>query len=359
MRILLIEPYYGGSHKTWADELQRFSRHSIDLLTLPAQFWKWRMQGGAITLARQYQQIEQKPDLLLMTDMVNVATFRALTRTEVPIALYFHENQLSYPQNARQHHGWQYGFVNTISALAADTVLFSSQYHHDVFFEYLPRLLKHFGDYNELESIPAIRKKASVLPLAVDLRRFDAHRIDKAPGTPPLIVWNHRWEPDKNPALFFAALDKLMAADFDFRVAIVGENPRQRFADFDAIRQRLGDRVTHYGYVDSFTDYARLLWSADYVVSAAQQEFFGIAVAEAIYCGCVPILPHRLNYPYLVPADHHSICLYPGDKLSALLQNHLRGKFQPDFDTLRTRIARHDWTALIDHYDDTFANLIT
>lgn len=52
MRILLIEPYYGGSHKAWADGLWHYSRHHIDLLTLPAQFWKWRMQGGAITLAR-------------------------------------------------------------------------------------------------------------------------------------------------------------------------------------------------------------------------------------------------------------------------------------------------------------------
>jgi hypothetical protein len=41
MRILLIEPYFGGSHKAWAQGYVTHSRHDVTLLTLPARFWKW------------------------------------------------------------------------------------------------------------------------------------------------------------------------------------------------------------------------------------------------------------------------------------------------------------------------------
>ncbi len=46
MNILLLEPYFGGSHRAWAEGYARHSGHRIDLLTLPASFWKWRMQGA-------------------------------------------------------------------------------------------------------------------------------------------------------------------------------------------------------------------------------------------------------------------------------------------------------------------------
>ncbi len=41
------------------------SEHQIDLLTLPARFWKWRMHGGAVTLARRFLENDQLPDLLV------------------------------------------------------------------------------------------------------------------------------------------------------------------------------------------------------------------------------------------------------------------------------------------------------
>ncbi len=43
MRILLLEPYYGGSHRSWADGYVAHSRHNVMLLTLPARFWKWHL----------------------------------------------------------------------------------------------------------------------------------------------------------------------------------------------------------------------------------------------------------------------------------------------------------------------------
>ena len=40
MHVLLIAPYFGGSHRAWAEGYARHSRHRVDWLTLPARFWK-------------------------------------------------------------------------------------------------------------------------------------------------------------------------------------------------------------------------------------------------------------------------------------------------------------------------------
>ena len=43
LKILLIEPYYTGSHKKWANDYRRLSNHNVKILSLKGQFWKWRM----------------------------------------------------------------------------------------------------------------------------------------------------------------------------------------------------------------------------------------------------------------------------------------------------------------------------
>lgn len=360
--VLLIEPYYTGSHKAWADGLISASNLNISLFALPGQFWKWRMQGGAVTLARLFEEGAYQPDLIVATDMMDLSIFRALTRAKTastPCALYFHENQLTYPQNRRQGHGWRYGFINYVSALAADVVFFNSQFHMDIFFDELPRMLKHFADYNELTTIDTIRSKSSVLPLGLDLQRFDAYQTDHANNDPPLILWNHRWEPDKNPELFLNAIVTLAQEGHDFRVAILGENVRQSAPEFDEARQVLGDRLVQFGYVDSFAEYAHWLWQADYVISTSNQDFFGIAIAEAIYCRTIPILPNRLNYPHLVPQEMHSPCLYRDDRLIAQLRYHLTEKPQLDRETLRKQIAQYDWAIMGPVYDAAFRRLMS
>lgn len=352
MKILLLEPWFGGSHRVWAEGYAQRSAHDVQLLTLPAQFWKWRMQGAAISLARMVRERKLQADVVLASGMMNLATFRALLPQAPPLALYLHENQLTYPQNARQRHGWQYGFVNYISALVADRVYFNSAWHQQVFLEEAPRMLRHFGDCKEEGSVDDIRAKSGVLAPGMDLRRMD--RRPPAPGRngPPLILWNHRWDEDKNPKLFLDALLALAADGVPFQVALAGANVRRSPVEFEAARAQLGERVVHYGYLEDEAAYARLLWEADYVVSAAQQDFFGMAIVEAMYCGCVPILPHRLNYPQLVPPAWHAACLYRRERLAPLLLRHLHGQFNVPRDELRRCVAQYDWQTqapLMDH----------
>lgn len=347
MQVLLIEPYYGGSHKAWADSYKRYSQHDVTLLTMPAQFWKWRMQGGAVTLANQFVTLGLQPDVILASDMFNLATFVALAKDHlknIPIALYFHESQFTYPQNSRQNHGWHYAFINYASALAADQVFFNSRYHYDTFFKTLPNMLRHFGDFNELRTVDTLKEKASVLPLGLDLQRYASYQTSKPTDRPPLLLWNHRWEAEKNPQLFFNALRSLANRGIPFRIAITGENVRKNPKEFEDARLALGDRVVQFGYIDDFAEYAALLWQADYVVSTAHQDFFGAAIAEAIYCGCVPILPRRLNYPYLIPPPLKHDCLYGGDNLLSLLREHLGGQRSPNTAELQAHVQQFDWT---------------
>ena len=83
MRILIVEPYLAGSHKSWAEGYRAHSRHDVEIIGLSGSSWKWRMHGGAVTLARRYLELEADPDLIIATDMLDVTTFQSLTRSRI------------------------------------------------------------------------------------------------------------------------------------------------------------------------------------------------------------------------------------------------------------------------------------
>ncbi|HEY6008066.1 MAG TPA: DUF3524 domain-containing protein, partial [Geobacteraceae bacterium] len=313
MDITILEPYFAGSHATWAEEYARHSRHRVAILSLPGRHWKWRMHGGAVTLARQFLAAPDEPDLLLASDMLDLTTFLALTRRRTArcrTALYCHENQLTYPWSPDdgdppQQRDAHYGFINYASALAADAVLFNSAYHRRAFLDELPRFLKGFPDQNEPGSVATIAAKSRVLPLGLDLGRLDGFRPAAAVergGRPPLILWNHRWEYDKNPEEFFAVLLQLADEGHAFEVAVLGECFAKQPAIFERARHRLGRRVVQWGYVKDFAAYAGWLWRADVLPVTSVHDFFGASVVQALYCTCHPLLPDRLAYPEHIPA---------------------------------------------------------
>ena len=208
MKILLVEPYYTGSHKQWAEGLQKFSKNEIRIISMKGQFWKWRMHGGAVTLARQFEELKWKPDFILASDMLDLSTFLSITRElsyNIPSAIYFHENQLSYPwspkdRDIEKNRDSHYGFINYASSLVADKVLFNSKYQMDSYFEALKKLLNNFPDNRETATIKDIKIKSKVLNLGIDLKRYDKYFTEN--NNTPIILWNHRWEYDKDPETF-------------------------------------------------------------------------------------------------------------------------------------------------------------
>ncbi len=364
MKICLIEPFHTGSHAAWAEEYARCSRHDVELLTLSGRHWKWRMHGGAVTLARQFMERGGEADLLLATDMLDLTTFLALTRSKtagVPVALYCHENQLSYPwspddTDPAQQRDAHYAFINYSSALAADAVLFNSLYHLEDFHAQLADFLKSFPDQNELGSLPPLKAKSVVLPLGLDLQRFDQYRPERAKdvSAPPLILWNHRWEYDKNPQEFFQALYQLQEEGLAFEVVVLGESYRSCPPVFAEAQQRLGERIIQFGYARDFADYARWLWRADILPVHSHHDFFGASVVQAIYCHCTPLLPRRLAYPEHLPAAMQGSFVYEDfDDLMARLRDMLQSPL-PDTMGLSAHVAQYDWHALVGRYDDLF-----
>jgi len=365
MRIALVEPYCTGSHAAWTREYAAHSRHQVELFTLPGRNWKWRMHGGAVTLAQRFMAAGSRPDLILASDMLDVTTFLALTRrstADCPCAVYFHENQLTYPWSPGDpdpgiQRDLHYAFINYTSALAADAVLFNSGYHRDSFLGALPGFLRAFPDQQGLETVAEINRKSRVLPLGVDLRRLDAHRVEKGvPGEAPVILWNHRWEYDKNPDEFFSVLYQLADEGLDFRVAVVGESFGRAPAVFKQARARLADRVAQWGYLESFAEYAQWLWRSDILPVTSHQEFFGASVVQALYCGCQPLLPDRLAYPDHIPGAERDRFVYGPeeslpDRLRALLSGTDRCHNLDGF------VARYDWGALAPVYDDFLESL--
>jgi glycosyltransferase involved in cell wall biosynthesis len=302
--------------------------------------------------------------------MLDLSGWLALTRrwsAAVPAALYMHENQLTYPLPADPANGpmprlhgerdLHYAFINYASMLAADAVLFNSHFHQDAWFNALPDLLKHFPDHNELDSVQELQSRSSVLPLGLPLGALDAQRPageSTKRGVPPLLIWNHRWEYDKDPASFFRALRHLAAAGRQFRVAVCGDEPGRAPAEFRQARQDLESFIVQWGRVEPFADYARLLWSADVVVSTALHDFFGAAVVEAIYCGCRPVLPNKLAYPEHIPADYHGRCLYQDfEGLLHLLNQALDEPCLP----LGATVNRYAWARMAVQYDQVLARI--
>jgi glycosyltransferase involved in cell wall biosynthesis len=370
MKILLVEPYFTGSHAAWAEGYRQASCHQVEVLSLPGRFWKWRMHGGAVTLARLLLESTQTPDLILTTDMLDLSTFLALSRQRTagtPVALYFHENQLTYPwspadRDIAQKRDKHYGFINYTSALAADAVLFNSEYHQASFLAALPQLLRHFPDFNELDSVSQIRKKSRVMHLGLDLRRFDEYKLDEGDRTapqPPLILWHHRWEHDKRPEEFFKALTVLSEGGLDFKLAILGEQFSQQPEVFLTAKETLGRHIVQFGYVDSFGAYARWLWRSDIVPVTSIQDFFGASVVEAIYCNCFPLLPHRLAYPYIIPKPYHDHCFYEDfDDLVHRLGQAITNITHTRKFSLRSEMIWYDWRTQSQIYDALLANMV-
>jgi glycosyltransferase involved in cell wall biosynthesis len=363
VRILALEPYLGGSHADFLHGLQTRSRHDWTLLGMPARKWKWRMRGAALHLARESRRAGMAAkgfDLVFASDFLSVADWKALAPPDLarlPVVTYFHENQLSYPLEPGQRRDFQYGFTNLVTCLASSEVWFNSAFHRDSFLDAVGRLLAKMPDFVP-EGLPdSIRERSRVMPPGMDLRPFvpGRKRTDRQP--PLTILWNHRWEYDKNPEAFFEILFFLAQEGVPFRLTVVGETFRKWPAVFEEAKRRLADRLGRFGYVPDRKAYEECVREADIVVSTAIHEFFGLSVIEAIAAGCFPLLPARLSYPEIVPADLHETFLYKDEReLRVKLGRLLRGEGPWDrLAKLASLVQQYDWGNQIRRYDEALA----
>jgi len=367
LHILIFEAYDGGSHGQFLDGLIHHSCYHYVRLGLPARKWKWRMRGSAIYFAQNAVHAlsaanvkAEDVDLIFTSDMTSVADLRALLGAPLnrkPIICYFHENQLTYPLPSEADRDYQYGFTNITSCLAADAVWFNSEYHRREFLQAAGDLLGRMPDYVPENIVETIQQKSQVMPLGLDPELFELNRTlhPPTPARPPVILWNHRWEYDKNPDDFFETLFDLQRSSFDFRLLVAGQSFRDSPSIFLAAEKVLAEKIDHFGYVPERQTYYALLGRANVVISTAHHEFFGLSVAEAQAAGCYPLLPNRLNYPELLPPEIHAVYLYDRpdelrDKLMDLCQNGVP-ELAPE---AARKLSGLSWPRLGPVYDEAF-----
>ncbi len=360
LKFLFLEPFFGGSHREFAKGLISHSQHQIDLVTLPARFWKWRMRGAALYFIKKVPSLESY-DGLLTTGLMSLSDFKALSKDACPPTLtYFHETQLTYPLAPGEHMDYQFGFTDITTALAADRILFNSQTHRNAFFARLPGFLKMMPEYRPLWLVDRLRAKAAILHPGCRIPAEEIRNVDAPWEFPPLIIWNHRWEFDKSPEQFFHVLDAVLSNGVEFQLALLGENFQAVPKAFERARERYGQRIVQYGYVQSREEYIQWLQRGAIVISTARQENFGIAVVEAVRFGCVPLLPARLAYPEIIPTQYHSAVLYENmqdmvQKLTHLITHH------SEFQELRRQLSNHmskfAWQNMSARYDEELERL--
>jgi len=364
LKILIVEPFLKGSHKAWVEGYVNNSQHEIKIISLPGRFWKWRMHGSAITLAKRYHNLNFKSDLILATDMLNLPVFQSLVKPKCPVAIYFHENQFTYPWSPNDpdvelQRDKHYGFINYSSALSADHVFFNSKFHLNSFFTGLENFLRQFPDYRELQNIDKIKAKSSVLHLGIDLHNFDKFKIENNESDLPLILWNHRWEHDKNPEAFFDALIQLSQMGGKFNLAVLGEEFKQELACFTHARKQLKKHIIQFGYTDSFEEYTKWLWKANILPVTSNQDFFGASIMEAVYCGVIPLFPNRLTYPELFNRERNTDLFYDDDDDLLIKLERMVINFTPENTHFLKDISEQfDWSKIAATYDRTFLNLI-
>jgi len=357
-RLLFVEPYLTASHQAFMHGLMEQVPAHWTALGLPGRHWRWRMRGAASFLAQAAADIlDQLWDGLVCSDMLGLAELKGLAPglAQVPALVVFHENQLAYPAPGRadaqqQGRDLYLALSNLTSAQAAKLVVFNSEFHRRQFLEAAATILGRLPDMRPAGLMEAIAAKSRVLAMPLD--PGPAADLIREPRSGPLrILWNHRWSQDKDPEQFFGALKELAEAGQEFALAVLGPVPARPPAIFHAARQALGGRVRQWGFAADRRDYWGWLFWADLVASTARQEYFGLAVAEAVWAGCRPLLPDALVYPEIYPAQYR----YPPGGLAAALAplaadpaQARAGNHRPLVEAFTWQCQAKPWQAVVD-----------
>lgn len=358
MQIILIEPYYTGSHQYWADRLQQHSSHIIKIISLKGKYWKWRLQASAIEIYHQLEQCKPLPDLIICSDMTDLSLLKSLMNEawrSIPLVLYMHENQLSYPFSKRDRElrtDYHYGFINYKSCLVADKVVFNSQFHQNEFLEALEALLRRMPDHKSLDTVVQIRSRSLVLPIGIDAEII--HNSSSPTNTPlPVLLWNHRWEYDKRPDIFIRLCQDLIARKVPFKINFLGKPSEQYGTLIYNFTERNADRINHLGFASSREEYFKVLQNSNILPVTSEHDFFGIAVLEAIYTGCYPILPTGMVYSeHILPGyEHHFYNAYESlvQKTESVIHAIL-AKAEKE----KIEIRDYSWKTVIRAYDTFF-----
>ena len=311
-RLLLLSAYDIDSHRRWRKGLTRhLDSYDWTVLTLPPRYFRWRIRGNPISwLLEQDQLLRQPFDLIIATSMVDICTLRGLYPhlAQCALIVYFHENQLAYPQCEAQHPSIDPAMVNIYSAMAADTVVFNSAHNRRSFLAGLDGLIRKLPDHIDRRLQELIQRKSKIISVPLEDELFTEAGLSSSTGgrgtalnkqkpAELLLLWNHRVEYDKGVDQFLALLIGLKKAGVPFRLILLGQRFRTLPKAWQQLNKQFAEHILINQYAENRHSYMDWLSRADIVVSTACHEFQGLAVMEACVKGCIPLVPDRLSYP--------------------------------------------------------------
>lgn len=319
--ILLLSGYDAASHRYWRQLLaEKLTEFNWTQLALPDRNFSWRVRGSSLNFAYQYrEEMSQQYDLIIATSMVDFAALRGFLPQlgNIPSIVYFHENQFAYPisqtspsqkqlseSEKQKNSNTQANLINAqltsiYSALCADVILFNSQYNQTSFFEGVNQLFKRLPDAIPTNLIEQLKQRTEVLPVPLNSTATDT-KILLDPESTLNIVWNHRWEYDKQPEVFFEAMGLLKQAGYSFKLHVLGQSFRNVPDCFAQAEKDFADEIESFGFQPQVR-YRQILANADIVVSSALHDFQGLSLMQAINYGCYPVAPDRVAYPEYIP----------------------------------------------------------
>ena len=293
--VWLLSAYRADSHAYWADWLVASQpQFRWERLELSGRHFRWRIRGNPLSWLDCLP--SQPPALIVATSMVDLATLRGLhpRLARVPAIYYFHENQFAYPRSARQSSSVEPQMVQLYGALAAQMLLFNSAFNRDSFLDGVSALMSRLPDHVPSGLVERLAAKSDLCPVPIVSMPRSAAARDR------LILWNHRWEYDKQPDQFADAMQVLAQRGVDFSLALLGGRPTKPPPALQRLRKSLGRRIVADARLPT-PDYRALLSKAGVVVSTAAHEFQGLAVLEAVAAGACPLVPDGLCYPEQYP----------------------------------------------------------
>uniref|UniRef100_A0A8D1RV24 tRNA-queuosine alpha-mannosyltransferase n=1 Tax=Sus scrofa TaxID=9823 RepID=A0A8D1RV24_PIG len=350
MSILIIEAFYGGSHKQLVDLLQEELGDCV-LYTLPAKKWHWRARTSALYFSQNIPASEHYR-ILFASSVLNLTELVALRPDlgKLKKILYFHENQLVYPVKKCQERDFQYGYNQILSCLVADVVVFNSVFNMESFLTSIGKFMKLIPDHRPqgLESI--IRPKCQVLYFPIrfpDVSRFLPQH--KALHLQKILSLKENGTAAQSMALPFqeeqtGSENLLKSLDSESGPCDVTQ------------QEHLGSSARQESYLKTFSasdnsssHHEENKQNPCDVLRGADDQQKPLHIVwphrwlEAVYCGCYPLCPKDLVYPEIFPAEY----LYSTpEQLSKRLQNFCK---RPDIvrkHLYKGEMAPFSWAAL-------------
>lgn len=319
MNILLLSAYDTPSHQRWRTGLvSQFPEHKWTTLSLAPRYFSWRIRGNPVSWSRE-PALQRNYDLLIATSMVDLATLRGLCPqlAVVPSLLYFHENQFAYPLSQHQQHTLEPQMVTLYGAMAATRLAFNSRYNRHTFLDGVDRLLTKMPDQVPAGIRGGLEAKSTVLPVPLEDALFATGTTAvRSQALPMRILWNHRWEYDKGPDRLLALIQAL-PSELRLQFDIAGQQFRQQPQSFETIQALLRARgwLGQWGFVPAVV-YSQCLSKAHVVLSTAIHDFQGLSVLEAAAQGALPLVPNRLAYTELFPAECRYLSVFDNSDLA-------------------------------------------